>query len=293
MYKRIQDPNTQKTYKINSKRGQYILKKYSLIINGGATKPDSPPLIDNGTACMLFGRFQPPHQGHGELLDFVIETAKSQDGTAFLFTSQKDNNFKDPKKLKSYRNSKSAKTQKEKSENPIKIADKLSILEKLHGHKDINIIDVVSENIKNPFHAIDWLRKKGYSKIIFMAGTDRFEEYRKSFLKYTDVKIQELGRPEGAISGTGVRNLALKTLVENIEKLEHIYDFSKNMSEGDIKQLKNTIELYAKIKGRDKCYQNIETIISLIRDIKSEANCQDNIELIKEMVDLIQAGTIV
>ena len=93
MYRRIQDPKTQKTYNINSKRGQQILKKYTLIINGGATVPESLPLRDNGTACMLFGRFQPPHQGHGELLDFVVETAKSQDGTAFLFTSQKDNNF--------------------------------------------------------------------------------------------------------------------------------------------------------------------------------------------------------
>ena len=293
MYNRIYDPQTLKTYKINSKKGEHILKKYSLIINGGATKPESLSPKDNGTACMLFGRFQPPHLSHGTLLDLVIETAESEDGTAFLFTSQKDNNLEDPKKLKSYRNSKSPKTQKEKLENPIKIADKLSILEKLHGHKDINIIDVFSENIKNPFHAIDWLRKKGYSKIIFMAGTDRFEEYRKSFLKYTDVEIQELGRPAGAISGTDVRNLALKTLVENIEKLEHIYDFSKNMSEADIKQLKNTIELYAKIKGKDKCYKNIGTIISLIGDIKSEDNCQDNIELIKEMVDLIQAGTII
>ena len=288
MYKRIQDPQTLKKYSISSKKGQYILKKYSLMINGGAFTPQSL-----GTACMLFGRFQPPHQGHGELLDLVVGTAKSQDGTAFLFTSQKDNNFEDPKKLKSYINSKSPKTQKEKSENPIKVRDKLNILEKLHGHKDINIIDVVNENIKNPFQAINWLREKGYSKIIFMAGTDRFGEYSKSFLKYKDVEIQELGRPEDAISGTDVRNLALNTLVKNIEKLEHIYDFSKNMSEGDIKQLKNTIDLYAKIKGKDKCYKNIGTIISLIRDIKSEDNCQDNIELIKEMVDLIKEGTIV
>ena len=66
------------------------LKKYLVILNGGSN-PDS--MGSKGTACMLFGRFQPPHQGHGELLDFVIETAKSQDGTAFLFTSQKDNNF--------------------------------------------------------------------------------------------------------------------------------------------------------------------------------------------------------
>jgi hypothetical protein len=290
MYKRIYNPNTLKPYTINSKQGKNILKKYLVILNGGAN-PDS--MGSKGTACMLFGRFQPPHQGHGELLDFVIETAKSQDGTAFLFTSQKDNNFEDPKKIKSYRNSKSPKTQKQKLENPIKIADKLSILEKLHGHKDIEIVDVVHEEIKNPFQAVDWLRRKGYSKIVFMAGTDRFTEYTKSFLKYPDIEVLELERPESGISGTGVRNLALDTLVKNIEKLEHLYDFSKNMSETDIHQLENTMELYAKIKGQDQCHKNIETIIKLIRDIKSEDNCQDNIELVKKIVDLIYLGTSV
>jgi len=289
MYNRIYDPKSLKPYEINSKIGKNILQKYSTLLNGGASTLEE----DNGTACMLFGRFQPPHQGHGKLLDFVIETAKSREGDAFLFTSQKNNDFEDPKKLKAYRNSKTLETQKKKAENPIKIEDKLGLLRKLYGHKDIEIVDVISEAIKNPFHAVDWLRKRGYSKIIFMAGTDRFEEYRKSFMKYPDVEIQELGRDVAAVSGTGVRNLAMDTLVTNIEKLEHIYDFSKSMSEGDIEQLTNTIELYAKIKGQDTCYKNIETIIGLIRDIKSEDNCQDNIELIKEMVGLIQQGTIV
>lgn len=290
MYKRIYNPNTLKPYTINSKQGKNILKKYLVILNGG-TSPDS--MGSKGTACMLFGRFQPPHFSHGILIDLVIEMAKTREGHAFLFTSQKSNDLEDPKKLKSYRNSRTEESQKKKIENPIKIADKLNILERLHGHKDIEIVDVVHEDIKNPFQAVDWLRRKGYSKIVFMAGTDRFTEYTKSFLKYPDIEILELERPANAISGTGVRNLALDTLVKNIEKLEHLYDFSKNMSEIDIHQLENTMELYAKIKGQDQCHKNIETIIKLIRDIKSEDNCQDNIELVKKIVDLIYLGTSV
>ena len=295
MYRKIYDPTNLKVYNSDSKRGKDILKEYILRLKGGSeteteTETDD---MDIRTACMLFGRFQPPHYGHGELIDLVIKTARENNADAFLFTSQKSNNSGDLKTIEKFRKSKSEKVRKDLSQNPIKIEDKLNILKQLHYDKDIEIVDVVSEDIKNPFQAIAWLKEEGYSKILFMAGTDRFSQYSKSFSKDNQVEILELARGEESVSGTKVRKLALETLVKNIEKLEYIYNFSIEMSEEDMIQLRNTMELYSKIKGKDMCYNNINSLIKLVENIQSEVDCMDNIDLVKNIVNLIHEGNIV
>ena len=50
-----------------------------------AAKLDNTPLI----ATMIFGRFQPPHKSHGQLIDLVIEKANRVGGTPFVFLLQK------------------------------------------------------------------------------------------------------------------------------------------------------------------------------------------------------------
>lgn len=42
--------------------------------------------------------FQPPHKSHGELVDLIIKESEIEHADAFLFTSQKDNDLRDPKK---------------------------------------------------------------------------------------------------------------------------------------------------------------------------------------------------
>ena len=289
MYRKIYDPSNLKLYNSDSNDGKDIIKEYMLRLKGGSDREQE----DKGVACMLFGRFQPPHYGHGDLINLVIKTARRNNAQAFLFTSQKSNNSGDPKTIEKFRKSKSEKVRKDLSQNPIKISDKLNILRELHQDKDIEIVDVVRENIKNPFHAVGWLKEQGYSKIIFMAGTDRFREYSKSFSKDNQVEILELGRGEESVSGTKVRKLALETLVKNIEKLEYIYNFSMEISEEEMIQLRNTMELYSKIKGKDVCYKNINSLIKLVGNIQSEIDCMDNIRLIKDIVDLIHKGNIV
>ena len=93
-----------------------------------AAKLDNTPLI----ATMIFGRFQPPHKSHGQLIDLVIEKANEVGGTPFVFTSKKSNDFNDPPKINNvYENAFWNKKEKALSENPIELSDKLSLLQNM------------------------------------------------------------------------------------------------------------------------------------------------------------------
>lgn len=281
MYSKITNPKTGRKVKINGILGQSIINNYINETVGGTIK----------TACMIFGRFQPPHLSHGELIDLTIQTAKDEGGQAFLFTSKKDNDFEDPKKLKSYHNSRSESAKKKKAENPIKINNKLDILYRLHGHKDIVIVDVVGENISNPIQAVSWLKSKGFDNIIFLAGTDRVDGYSRSFSEYEDVEIRELPRPKGAISGTAVRELALETIIDLTNRLIEIKELSENVSEDEISQIENLITIYSQVKGRDSCYTKLKRILDLIKSSTKTLECDDNISLIFDMISLIKQGS--
>ena len=210
-------------------------------------------------ATMIFGRFQPPHKSHGELIDLVIEKAIQVGGTAFVFTSKKSNDFNDPSKLKKYIKTKSKKNKKRLSENPIKIRDKLNLLNSMHGHKPIVIVDVEKENISSPYHALNWLISHGFNYVYLFAGTDRVESYKvmahnisqKALPNIITIKIVELTRNNEAVSGTRVRNAALETSLSDVI---------------------NTAKMYSDIYGRDKCLDKINEIIRII--------------------DLIQKGTV-
>ena len=67
-----------------------------------ASLASSGASIVQNTAVFAFGRFQPPHSKHAELIDEVIRIAQENGGDAFLFTSQKDNKFEDPEKARKF-----------------------------------------------------------------------------------------------------------------------------------------------------------------------------------------------
>jgi len=214
-------------------------------------------LEDNSLiATMIFGRFQPPHKSHGQLIDLVIEKANRVGGTPFVFTSKKSNDFNDPSKLTTYMKTRSGtKKKKALSENPIGITDKLSLLRDMHGHKEVIIVDVEKKNISSPYDAINWLISQGFTKIYFFAGSDRINGYRSMTARLSyiaDIEMVELPRNEHAVSGTRVRNTALDTSLRDII---------------------NTARLYSDIHGNDKCLDKINEIIRI--------------------VDLIQKGTMI
>lgn len=282
MYSKITNPKTGRKVNINGRVGRKILNQYINVLQGG----------ENPVAFMVFGRFQPPHRSHEELIDMVIAAAQKENGAAFLFTSKKDNDFEDPKKLRSYKNSRSESAKKKKAENPLKINDKLDILYKLHGDKDITIVDVVSENISNPFNAIHWLHEKNFSKIILYAGTDRYNEYKRSFEMYDYVEVRELERPDDGISGTEVREIALDSIIEYTDKLDQLREISDEISIQELTQIENLVRLYGKIKGKDKCFKGLDKILSVLKLTKDD-NCTEDINLIRHIVTLIRDGTLV
>lgn len=285
MYSKIINPDTGRKVSINGKIGKLVLKKYIDRLRGGQKKD----------AYMVYGRFQPPHISHSELIDLLIDTAENNAGTAFLFTSKKDNNFSDPKKAQSYINSRSDTSKKKKMENPIKIRDKLDILNEIHGHKNIIIVDVIKENISSPFHAVNWLLNNGYKNIKFMVGTDRFLGFKKTFRKtgYENVEIIESERPIDGVSGKEVRNIALNTILEHLDRFDNIKHLSESITNDELKNIENIIKIYSKIKGVDNCYKNLKKILNSIKNIKSTKYCQKDIHFIKNIVHLIQEGSSV
>lgn len=282
MYSKITNPSTGRKVNTNGKKGREIINNYINTLKGG----------ENPVAFMVFGRFQPPHRSHEELIDMVIAASQKENGRAFLFTSKKDNDFNDPKKLNSYLNSRSESAKKKKAENPLKINDKLDILYKLHGHKDITIVDVVSEKISNPYQAIQWLYNKNFSKIVLYAGTDRYDGYNRSFQEYNYVEVRELERPEDGISGTEVRHIALDLIIEYTNKLDELRQISDEISTQELDQIEDFIRLYSKIKGKDRCYKSLDKILSVLKLTKDD-NCTENINLIRHIVTLIREGTLV
>ena len=279
MWDKIVNPRTGRKVNINGKIGRKILNNY--ILTGGGK-----------TAFMGYGRFQPPHKSHSELVDLKIKKSEIEHADAFLFTSQKDNDCRDPEKARSYIASNSENAKKKKIANPIQIEDKLEILYKLHGHKNITIVDVIRKKIKDPFEAVTWLKNKGYTKIIFFSGSDRFQNYQKAFRRddFDMVEIRELLRPKDSISGTKVREIAIDTIFDFISRFDEINRLANDISKDEIHQLDNIIKLYSKIKGKDKCYNNLYKIFKLLNNSKDET-CKENIDIIRHIVDLIQKGS--
>ena len=129
-------------------------------------------------AIFCWGRFQPPHLGHAELVDYTIKLAKEWNGTAFLFTSVKDNDFDDARKRKTYNTAEARGTRNDlrlkKNENPLKWKDKVNILKLMFGNLPINIVA-----LQNLTDIPGFLTQQGYSKLILVVGSDRFERMER------------------------------------------------------------------------------------------------------------------
>lgn len=104
-------------------------------------------------AVLAFGRLNPPTVGHAKLVD----TIKSIEGDHYLFLSH---------------------TQKPKTD-PLDFATKLKFAKQFFP--GINIGD---PGVKTPVQALELLQSKGYTDIVFVAGSDRVEGFQKLFDTY-------------------------------------------------------------------------------------------------------------
>lgn len=177
-------------------------------------------------AVFTYGRFQPPHINHGELIQKVIDIAKANNATPFIFTSQKHNNFEDLKKAKAYYNSNGykemLKTNKFKStkhnENPLKPHDKLELLHLMYDDKFNDFSNpccIVNDKVLSPFQAKYWLEERNFTDLVMIVGKDREENFKNAF---NDVHVIGIDRPETTYSGTKLRIMALNDQLDELNQ---------------------------------------------------------------------------
>lgn len=117
------------------------------------------PTIDEARgqiAVVAFGRMNPPTIGHQKLVDKVKLEAKKRGGKAFVFLSH------------SY----------DSKKNPLKYANKIQFARKAFG--DV-VVDSPSRNIIEISKEIE---SKGFTSLIFVAGSDRVPEFSNLLTKY-------------------------------------------------------------------------------------------------------------
>jgi len=122
-----------------------------LTYDGYITEAKTKPVV------FTFGRFNPVTAGHEIMIKDVIKQAKSRGGQPMIFTSQTQDNKK----------------------NPLSYKDKIKFLKMFWGK-----IIIKDSKIQTAFHALEWLSKKGYKNVTLVVGSDRVERFEKNVRPY-------------------------------------------------------------------------------------------------------------
>jgi hypothetical protein len=164
-------------------------------------------------AYFVFGRFQPPHAGHAELIERLYTLAHADGADPYVFPSSTHD----------------AKT------NPLTIDQKVRWLKMMFpatSYPGLKIINTTRMHCTTILKAVDILKAAGYEEISIFAGTDRIPGFAK-MLKDTGVTIIEKPRGAGAISGTKMREIALEgdfdSFFENVHKGNMTEDLAHEM----------------------------------------------------------------
>jgi hypothetical protein len=113
-------------------------------------------------AIFAFGRMNPPTLGHEKLILKVLDLARRDDATPYIFLSH----TQDSKK------------------NPLTSSQKLKYLRLGVPKAERNI--VASDNIKTPFDALGHLVDLGYTDVVMVAGQDRVPDFNKTIGSYVN-----------------------------------------------------------------------------------------------------------
>lgn len=108
-----------------------------------------------------------------KLMQKVHDVANKVGGDPYIFTSQSTDG--------------GLPGRKNKGKNPLDWTTKNNFIRKLVPWANIpNAVEV-----KTPFQVITYLQEKGYSHVIFVAGSDRVPEFEKRWLPYANEAFQE------------------------------------------------------------------------------------------------------
>lgn len=189
--------------------------------------------IEDKTAVIAYGRYNPPTVGHQKLIDVVKETALRNNADGFIAPSHTQDSVK----------------------NPLSYSEKEEILQKIAD--DINITD----RGKTLISLLQFLQEQGYNKIIHVAGGDRIPEFQKlidtyngkpdkkgvipfSFSSYKFISAGERDPDSDGVEGMSASKLRQLAKEGNIESF---MEGMPNKVPNDIKQ-----KTYEKIRSRIK-----------------------------------------
>ena len=121
-----------------------------------------PPPVPKtkGTLTLAFGRFNPPHAGHGQLMDIAAQSAEETEGDYIIVPSRSN----------------------DKKKNPLEADSKVSTMRSLfpdHAEKIIN--DPQNRTI---FDVLKKAHNDGYTNVNIVAGEDRVKQFDKLSQNY-------------------------------------------------------------------------------------------------------------
>ena len=137
-----------------------------------------PPPVpkSKGTLTLAFGRFNPPHAGHQQLMDIAAQSAESEESDYIIVPSRSQ----DPKK------------------NPLDADTKVSMMRQMfpqHSERIIN--DGANRTI---FDVLKKAHNDGYTNVRIVAGQDRVKEFDKLSQNYNG-KLYQFDNMEVVSSG--------------------------------------------------------------------------------------------
>lgn len=113
-------------------------------------------------ASFCFGRFNPPTQGHQQLINKVVQEGKAS--SFFIFTSQTQDSDK----------------------NPLDYDTKVKFLRALYPGIASHIVH--NHTLRTIMQIAQWLYNEGYRRVTFVAGNDRLAEFKKLLDGYNGVE---------------------------------------------------------------------------------------------------------
>ena len=185
----------------------------SELLNG---PPDVPKT--KGTLTIAFGRFNPPHAGHGQLMDIAAQSVKG-DGDDYMIVPSRTN---------------------DKKKNPLDPDMKSDVMKRLfpdHSEKIVN-----DPNNRTIFDVLKKAHNDGYTNVKVIGGSDRQKQFDKLSKDYNG-RLYQFDNLETISSG------------DRDDSAEGIEGFSASKMrlaamEGDFKAFYN--QLHKQVKGKSK-----------------------------------------
>jgi len=164
--KNYSSPNTQVPPEDQQQQQQQAAPEQEVAPEQEIQSPDlaaGPPPVPKtrGTLTLAFGRFNPPHAGHQQLMDIAAQSAQDEEGGEYIIVPSRS---QDPKK------------------NPLDPDTKVSMMRSMfpqHSERIVN--DGANRTI---FDVLKKAHNDGYTNVRIVAGQDRVKEFDKLSQNY-------------------------------------------------------------------------------------------------------------